>query len=236
MTLATEFPTYAELQSDIEDELDIQVSNSGFIDQAEMIHYCNRGIDLGEQLVHTLYEDYFLARDTVTLDGSTEYSPPSDIYAMKIRGMIYHSGSRVYEIKRERDWRKFIDYRMRVSFSSDEDMVWFPINETAGAWKLLFSSTPTSGSIERWYLRQANRIVFTSDVLDIPESKNYILSYMRYRVILKQKRGNPDGAEIAIAKDELEQEKRNLENTLGTMVPDNNNTIEMDPSHYEDHV
>lgn len=238
MVLLTEYPTYAQLEADIEDELDIQVSSASFIDQTELMHYANRAVDKGEQIVHTLYEDYFLARDTLTLvDGQEEYDPPTDIYAMKIRGMVYYSGSRIYEVQRERDWHKFVRYRIRKEYSTESEYFkWFPINEAAGAWKMLFSSQPGTGTIERWYLRQANRFVLTTDALDIPEAKNYILSYMRYRVILKQKRGNPDGNEIAAAKEEVAEEQRNLENTLGTMVPDNNNEIEIDHSHYEDHV
>lgn len=239
MTTTTEFPTYLELQSDIEDEMGLTVSANSFVDQTEMIHYCNRAIDKAEQIVHTIYEDYYLARDTLTLpnNGSEEMDPPTDIYAMKIRSMIYYNGSDIYEIKRSRDWKKFIGYRMDQQYgSTTDDYYWFPINETGGAWKMLFTPTPGAGTVERWYLRQANRIVNTSDVMDIPEGKDFVLSYMRYRVILKDKRGNDASGEVAAAKEDMMQEQRDLVNTLGTLAPDTHNDIEMDLTHYEEHT
>lgn len=237
MATTTEFPTYAELELDIEDELDLTVGTDSIIDQTEMIHYCNKAIDQAEQVVHTIYEDYFLTYDDLTLvDGTEEYAPPTDIYAMKIRAMIFFNGSDVYEVLRERDWKKFLNYQhdQQYSTSTDYEYKWFLRNATAGAWKQIITPTPGSGTIRRWFLRQANRITATSDVMDIPEAKNFILAYMRYRAIMKCRRGNP-GGELAEAKEQLAMEKQDLVDTLGTMVPDAGNEIEMDLSHYWEH-
>lgn len=243
MTVATEFPTFAELLADVEYECDIDVSEDGeMVDQDEMIHYCNKAIDLAEKVICNIYKDYFLARDELTLvDGTEEYSFPSDIYGMKFRCLTYYDGSTnsVYEVERSRHHKeKFLDYRYKKQEGStynDDCYRYFIINESAGAPKLLISPTPGSGTIERWYWRQANRIVSTSDVMDIPEGKDLVLKYMTYRVVKKEFKGNLDAQDVIDAKNDLNEEIALFRNTMAEMVVDEAIEIEQDHSMYEDH-
>ena len=241
MTLATEFPTYAELEDDIEDETGITVSNDGLVSQTELIHYCNRGIDRVEKMVMNVYKDYFLARDTLSLvSGTEEYAPPSDIYGMKIRNILFYDTNRIYEVTRARHWRKFMSYRLEKQFGSGnsyEGFEYFIINETAGAWKLLVFPTPAASyTCEVWYWRQANRIVSTTDVLDIPEGQDAVLSYMKYRCLKKQFRGNLEAQDVVDARSEFKEELAALRETLAEMVVDGATEIEQDHSIYEEHV
>lgn len=241
MGLTTEFPTYAVLESDIETECSIDVSNENeFVTQAQLIHFANKGIDRAEKLINTIYEDYFLCRDTVNLVADTEeYAPPTDLWAMKIRSLIYYDTSRVYEVLKFRNWKKFIEYRMERTFdtsTSGNNYRYFILNETAGAWKLLVTPMPkAAGTIEIWYWRQANRIVLTTDVMDVPEAKDLILAYMRYRVVALEFKGNLEATDVAAAKADLMDEEERLRQSLALMVVDAATEIEQDNSHYEDH-
>ena len=239
MTTSTDYPTYIQLQEDVTDPLDIEVGDDSFIKQSEMIKYCNKAIDKAEKILIQTYQDYFLTRDLLTLvDGQEAYDAPDDIYAMKIRNMVYYGSSDVFEVERMRDYKKFIKYRYEKEYyigGSEYAYRWFLINTDPGAWQQLISPTPTgSGTIERWYIRQANRIVSTTDIMDIPEARDFIVAYMKYRCILKQQRGNNESNEISVALNEVKEEAVDLRNTLSMMIPDGGEDIEPDFSSYEE--
>jgi hypothetical protein len=66
-----------------------------------------------------------------------------------------------------------------------------------------------------------------ASICDIPEFINFIYQYIKVRVYEKERNPNAQGA-IAI----LQQQRELMQSTLGTMVPDADNTIEMDISSY----
>lgn len=239
MTLATEFLTYAEIEALIEAETDLDIGEDSFINQAEMMGYVNKAVDRAEQLVHTLYEDYYLARDTLALEsGTEEYALPTDIYAHKIRGLVDYTNGDVIKITRERDWEKFTAYRLNKNGSNGASgpYKWFPINETPGSPMMLIAPTPTaSRTVERWYHRQANRITLTTDVYDIPEGKGHLLAFLRERVVWKKTHGNPESASLQTARADLAMEEQLLVETLTNMVVDGDTEVEPDFRHYEEH-
>ncbi len=233
MATTKKFWTRAELVTKIERDLDLE--GETFIQPEELIGYINEAIDEAETEVHALYEDYFLDSTTITLvSGTNEYDAPTDIYGDKIRCVIYRNGDRTYEVMRMRDWRKFLEYTLDLVGGATDaaEYKYFLVNRGPAEVKLLFSpSVAESGErITVWYLRQANRLESDSDKMDIPEAANFVMRHAK--VSCYEKEGHPN---LAKAMADLEKERALLQGSLATRQPDNNDTIEMDLSHYEEH-
>jgi hypothetical protein len=230
MSIASRYWTYAELLAKVERDLDIE--GETFVQPDEMLGYANEAIDDCERIVKGVYPDYFLDKDTITLVTSTkEYSLPSRIYAHKIRRMVYRNGGEVYTIPRIKDWRKFETYEVEQTGSGSSHISgYFILNSTAGAPKILFPQVNVSGEyVQVWFVRQANRLVETTDVLDIPEASNYVMQHMKVRAY--EKEGHPN---LTLATQILVGLRADLEGDLAEMVPDADNELEMDTSFYED--
>src|SRR5690606_29247359 len=114
---------------------------------------------------------------------------------------------------------------------------WFLVNAQPGIPQMIIAPIPrVTRTVERWYLRQANRIAAVDDIYDIPEGKNFLMAFLRERVIYKQTHGSPESASLQTAKAELEKEEALLVETLTNMVPDADTEVEVDIRHYEEHL
>ena len=224
------FWTYAMIKAKVEQDLALE--DEVFVEPAELLGYVNEAIREAEAEVHGLYEDYFLNRATLTLvQGQEEYDLPADIYAHKIRRVVYKNGSEVYKLERMRDWKKFENYAIESINQSSTRYYYFIINPTAGSPKLLLSPpAKTAGPyVTIWYLRDANQLVADTDICDIPEFVSFVLQYTKTRCY--EKEGHPN---LAKAMQDLEQQRRQMTGTLASMVPDGDNEIEADFSSYEE--
>lgn len=232
MSITTKFWTRLQLIQKVERDLDLE--GERFITPDEMRGYLEEAIDDVEKRTHTLYEDYFVASDTITLvSGTSKYALPANIFAHKIRAIIYRNGTRVYEVKRIREWKKFITYAMDRVYAggSEDEYCYFLENTTAGQTKIVFSpSVAENGAyIEVWFLRQANRLDADTDALDVPEAASYVIQYMKVRCY--EKEGHPN---LGKAMQDLETERLQLDGTLQAMVPDGDNEIEPDLQIYRE--
>lgn len=225
------FWTWAELRGKVEADLDLEEET--FITQDELLGYGNEAVDEVERQVHNIYEDYFLTRGTINLvSGTEEYDLPDDIYAMKIRSIVYRNGTSVWKVQKIRDWHKFEQYEVeQTGTSSYSQYGYFLLNQTAGSPKLLLAPTPIeNGSfLKIWYLRNANELVDDDSILDIPEAANYIMQYIKVRCY--EKEGHPNLEKAML---DLQQEKETTLSILGQMVADNSTEIEPDLRLYED--
>lgn len=222
---------YSEIKTKV--EADLGLEEETFISDDEMLAYANEAIDEAEAEIHSTYEDYFLKRGAITfVSGTDAYALPSDIYANKLRGVFYRNGTNKYPILRERDNRKLVDYEDAINEGSLQLYKYFLINETAGTPQMLFVPTPLeSGAyVKFWYYRNANRLVATTDVCDIPEFVSFVIQFMKVRCY--EKEAHPS---LGMAIQALEQQRAQMKETLSTMVPDANNEIEADFTHYEEH-
>lgn len=309
----------------VKDELDLQEET--FIDDVEMVRYCNAAIDRAEQQVIGIHKDYFLSSarllsslgyeqpteiapgGSVTLVGGwppevlvgdevsfqneshdtrykilsfngneaivageptvgvavstrfylvglrsqvREYSLPENIYAHKIRRIIYENGSQVYKVRRIQDWKKFERKALEDVNSSSTLYEYFLVNDTPGDPKMLFIPRPneTGDYVTIWYLRQANRFddsytgdipnrVLTtplndpSNILDIPEAFNYIVEFVKMKCDIKEKRnmGQTPSGDYP----EVMREYEAFAGVIEEIVPDAENLIEPDFSSYEEH-
>lgn len=233
--------TYGDLLDQVSDELDLD--EESFIQSDEYVNYFNDGIDAAEALIHTIYEDYFLNSSTLTLvQGTEEYSLPSDIYANKIRGVVYRSGSVVYEIFPFKNLKKFLAIEELRAFGSAEEYRYYirTASGTAGYKIVFLPAARESGSvIQIYYLRNATRIPLVSAgslaasraaVIDIPEFTSFVRQFVKVQIMSKEK---APGYEDEVAK--LDAYKTLMTDTLSTMIPDDNNLMSQDVSFYRGH-
>lgn len=228
-----EYWTWSQIKTKVKDDCDLQ--SETFISDSELLALANEGIDDIERAVHTLQEDYFLSSSTLSLvSGTSDYSLPTDIYAMKIRGIIYKNGTEVFPIKRIREWHKFEDFALDNTLGNTKAMYrYFVKNTTAGAPKIVISPTPAeSGSFcTVWYIRNANKLVDNSSVCDIPEAINYLVQFLKTKVY--EKEHNPM---IQKAMADLEAERTKMVSSLAEKTPDNDTEAQPDFTYYNEMV
>jgi hypothetical protein len=214
-------------------ENDLGIMDEQFIETDELIGYANEAIDEAEAEVLGLYEDYFLSRATLTLVAAQEaYSLPTDIYAQKIRRVVYVNGSTIYEIKRLKDWKKFEIYAEENVSATNPYYQYMITAENAGAQSQLIlvpRSVESGAYVTLWYLRNANRFSDDTSILDIPEAANFVMQFIKTRCY--EKEGHPN---LGLSVQALENQRQLLKTTLSSMVPDANNEIELNTSYYDD--
>jgi hypothetical protein len=224
--------TYQEIVNKVKAQCDLE--DEVFIDADELMGHCNDAIKRCESKIHTIYEDYFVTEGPLTLtNGSYEVNMPSDIYANKIRSIVYNNGSKLYEIKRIKEQDKFMLIEDRKNNpSSDLDYMYWIKNASAttNGRKIILSPVAretSSNTVTIYYLRRANTITSETDYVDIPEFYSVIVAYMKYQAYLKE--GHPN---TATALEEYGEQEKNMVETLSEMVPDGDSTIPIDPTFY----
>jgi hypothetical protein len=225
--------TYADILQKVKEPLDLQ--DEIFIGSPEMMGYCNDAIKRCESKIHTIYEDYFVTKAPLSIvQGSQEVDLPADIYANKIRSIIFReaiNSSDIYEVERVKDSKKFIRMEYGLYNNTSEWYRYWIQNAspTQTGRKIMLipaARETTANKVVCYYLRKANQVTLDTDFVDIPEFYSVIVAYMRYMAYRKE--GHPNAEE---AKAELLDEEKNMIETLTEMVPDGENEIPlpMDP-------
>lgn len=237
-------PTYGQIELKVRKDLDL-LDDQNFIVQDEMAGYYNDAVDEAESEILNIGEDYFLDYAPVTLvDGTAEYALPANIYAQKIRTLLYINGTIRYEVPRLREPHKFqqksdIDYYG----SGPNEYAYMLINATEEEQAKIMLSPPAkeSGSVmQLWYLRNAKRVGLQSDgtsradqlatILDIPEFRAFIEQRMKCSCYEKDK-----DVRLVKAEEKLEKLRAMMINTLTKRTPDGQNQVPFDVSIYEEH-
>ncbi len=98
--------TYSEMKNKLEMDLDLE--DETFIAPNELIGYFNEALTESESEMITLNQDYFLTKFYVpVVQGTQLYALPKNIFANKIRGLMYQNGSIIYPVKQIRRRDKF---------------------------------------------------------------------------------------------------------------------------------
>lgn len=210
-------PTLSELKTRIRDLIDTE--DQDFVTDAEETRYINEAIKEVESDIHNLYEDYFLTSTNLSVTaGVSEYSLPSDIFARKIRKILFDNGSDTYEIKPILSLEKTLDVQ------SYDEYKYIIINSAASGVKIKFYptiATTSSTAITMFYIRDAKQLSSSSDELDIPEFEKYIIDLVRYRIIQKDI-GNPMLTEL---EKEVYKSRQLMIDTLQKSIPDENHSV-----------
>lgn len=235
-----ELRSFQSLEDQIVSECDLQ--DEEFLAPGELKLIINDAIDALEANIHKLgrEDDYFLANDDMTLvNGQRDYAFPSDIYASKIRNLVYNDGVRIYGIHRMRGSRQYEESALLSRYpSSTGNMGWRPINnaDLDGDGRVMrFYPTPQVDGqyVERWYIRNANK--YGSDpteLCDIPEFYRYIIDYAKVKVAEKEV-GHPM---LAKWSDNLDRTGQLMIDTLTNMIDDEDNEIPQNMDIYEEHT
>lgn len=211
---------------------DLNIDEEDLISDNEMLGYINEAIDDAEAVIHTLYEDYFMTKTTLSLvNGTQAYSLPSDIYAQKIRKMVYYKDDTRYEILRMKGSDKFTQI---PDINTEDDYQYMIQNSLSEGPKIYLYPTSRetdSTAVTLWYIRNAKRLVESGDTCDIPEFVNYVIAHAKVNCGLKANPRLMDKYEA-----DKERMRELMVDTLTLMVPDDRNEIEMDMTHYEEHT
>src|SRR3990172_13315030 len=187
--------TYEEIRDKVLKDLDMQ--DESFVDQDEMVGYCNDAIDEAEEEILKLSEDYFLTYSALNLIAAkSEYSLPADMYANKIREIVFSDGSLIYEVKKFRRPKQFTELTNIEVFGNTDYYKYLLLNQSATkGYKIKFyPNIRETGSefIKIWYIRNAQRVPLIADgslteteetKVDIPEFHGFIVDYMKERVL-----------------------------------------------------
>lgn len=236
--------TYSQIDSKVRKDLDLQ-DDGNFIGHDEMAGYANDGIDIAEAVILKLDEDYFLTKTPLSLvSGQSDILLPSDIYAQKIRAIIYKNQGRIFEVRRLRDPKSFLERAwINDQVNNTEEYRYF-LRMDAGVAQAVMELTPPayeSGAfLTMHYIRNAarvplieegsNRAAQLATILDIPEFRSVIEQYMKMRCYEKMK----DKIAEEKAEKKLGALLEAMTNTLTNRVPDRDDVVPQDFSHYEE--
>jgi hypothetical protein len=235
--------TYGEVRTRVTNELDLQ--NETMISPDEMVGFCNEAMTEAESEIHKISEDYFLKTAPVTLVTGTQlYSLPADIFANKIRAIIYQNGAIVYPLRRIRGETKFYDATVTDYFGAAQyyRYRYFIINTSSAVGYQIQIHPPAVENgqlLTIWYLRGVNLVPLVSTgsqaasdavILDIPEFYTFILQYMKCKCLEKEGDLRLETAVVA-----LQHQRQMMVDTLTQMVPDDDDTVVPDQSFYWEH-
>tara|TARA_R100001480_G_scaffold63449_5_gene75766 strand:- start:944 stop:1627 length:684 start_codon:yes stop_codon:yes gene_type:complete len=223
--------TLKTLREDIQADLDLE--DEVFISDADINRWINQGIRSAERIIHGLYEDYFLSNtDTSITTASNLVSYPSDIFANKIRKIIFKNSSKeVQEVRRVTNLVAATDRDVNET-GANPTLEWSPTNDSVNGKKIrLFPSASRDGTLSIWYIRNALQLSADDSECDIDEFEVYVKQYTKVQCYLKEGDPRADSAKA------LEQQyKVEMIEVLTNMSPDNNDEIPLDMSFYDDSI
>jgi len=228
------YKTLLQLKNEVRRALDIEQED--FIQDPEITDYINEAINEAEAEIHNLYKDYFLTQANLPISyGVGTYSLPAGIYANKIRGITYSVNERIYPMKRIRSFYEFERIANILHYgNANDDYVYILENDSAaiGIQLKIYpvpQETQNTGVVI-WYYRKANILVNDTDLCDIPEFYGFVVRYAKMRIYEKEFHPN-----LPYCVQQVEAQRKQMVNTLTVMVPDNDDTIQPDLSHYWEH-
>lgn len=123
--------TYAEAKAKL--EVDFDLEDETFVQPDELAGYFNDALTEAEAEIITINEDYLKSKYYLPLvQGTSVYALPSNIYANKIRKIMYASSSIIYEVVRYRGRSKFSDMAFTDQFGVNDDYRYDLINDNPG--------------------------------------------------------------------------------------------------------
>jgi hypothetical protein len=226
------YPLFVDMKTKIENDLDL--IDETFIAPSEMVDYFNEAIDMIQGNIIAIAEDYMLAHAFIPVSvGDTELQLPSNIYANKIRKLIWKlDESQIYEIMPIRNL-------MEIPFVNENDCYRYIFvnngvtnTNTIGTVVKLYPEMRDTATeaLTIWYIRSANKYEDDTSVCDIPEWSNIIIQYVRYKCLIKEAR--PDAEQ---AKQDLDIMNQQMIQTLTSRTMDENTKLSQDPRTLNDY-
>lgn len=219
-----ELLTWGEIKAKIQRKHGIETDDS--YDELELLDMYNEAANKIESKLIKLNQDYFKTMNTINVVvGLTEYNLPSNIYASKVRRLMYlrngYEATRLYPAKSIDDL--YDNNKLRYDI----------INYESGR-KLILNKATANATIHIYYTRNTNRFTSTggdSQICDIPEYADAVMAWMSYLVEFKDK-----SPAMAHAKDDYNTIVQDMTDTLAVALNDEDNVIEPDTTLWEDHA
>jgi AAA+ ATPase superfamily predicted ATPase len=230
------YKTKLQVVTKIERDLDLEEEE--FIQPDEMTEIINDGITIIEAHMNTLglRDQYFLTRTTLNLvNGTADYSLPTNLYEGKIKEVIYSNGATIYGVKPLTGSSSAEEIAHLNRFSTTEYYRYRIRNDSSSAiyFQLIPAARETAtGVIIIEHFRDLARVSADADLVEVPEIALQFL-YQFIRVKVYEKEGS---ALLPMAKEDLQKIEELMIATLqGQLADDSNNYVEMDKSIFEEH-
>ena len=168
---------YSEMLTKVETDLDLL--DETFISQNEKVGYFNEALTEAESEIEELYAEYFLTKYYVPLvAGTGRYSLPPNIFANKIRGIIYSNGSAIYPVVQYKRRTKFQDIAFTDQYGAADDYRYVLVNDYAGQAQIdlhpvsretaiLPPSTSAFTPMVLWYIRNCARVPIVGEYCNL---------------------------------------------------------------------
>lgn len=222
--------TYGDLTTKLGNDLDI--TDETFVSPTEILGYINEAIDDAQAAIHNLNPEdkYFLVPSAFNwVNGTSDYSLPTNIYANKLRQIFYNAGDQQYEIDRIKNLRE------TNFFQPGDRYRYLLINPTPGVGPVArFYPTPaeTSNNAVLWYIREMLKMTTANsntNICEVYQCQNFVFQHAKWNVMKKTRRADL----IASAKQDRDEQYANMMSDLQQMVLDENTMISQDLTFYE---
>lgn len=238
--------TYGDILDKVERDFDLV--GEPFLTDDEKIGICNTVVqDAAAEIMHLGVEDeYFLTDNWAAplnlVIGQSDYPLPADIYANKIRDMVYVNGDTIYNVRRLRRRNKgLVAARIKQNFK-DSYYSYDIKNRSAGVgYKIVLLPTSREAGpyIYMEYIRELALIPLASAgslaasravKVDIPEFYDFIFAEFKHQIAIKIP--HPD---VSLFENESLRLRTLMINTLTAQVEDDETEVQPDLSHYREH-
>lgn len=177
MSIERKIWTFGEMDDKVRLDTDLleEDPDEEIVGVDEMVGYFNDALDVAEAKIHLIDEDYFLMRSYLdSYAGEDEYDLPFEVYANKIRGFFYKSGSLIYPIKKFNRYKKFEELMNEEQYGTTLRYRYYINNPSSSGEKLILVPAAAETSVvppqanqstpfHIWHLRNANRIPITGE-------------------------------------------------------------------------
>lgn len=165
--------TYGEMLDKVQVDLDLQ--DETFVQSDEMAGYFNEALTEASSEIIVLNQDYFLTESFLpVVQGTNRYPLPYNIFANKIRGLVYINGSISYEISRFRRKNKFLNMIITEQYGLADWYQYDLPNDNVGQTQIEFLPTMRDTAvlspvasivapIRMWYIRDCARVPMTGE-------------------------------------------------------------------------
>lgn len=160
--------TYQEMKAKV--FTDIDLLDETFVSANEVAGYFNEALGEAAAEICELNQDYFRTKYFLPLvTGTSVYSLPFNIYANKIRGILYSNGSLIYQVRKYRRRNEFENIVNTDQFGAADAYKYDLINDVPGQSKLELHPTSRDTAIlppavgpftpmTMWYIRNVARV------------------------------------------------------------------------------
>lgn len=228
------YETFGTLKSDVRSEMDL--IDEPIVTDTDLQVFAKEAIQLVHADILGIAEDYFLTYKWITMvQGTSDYDLPSDIFAQKIRRLVYINGLIIYPIRRIQGRRLFEAEAHITVFGASVDYRYMLRNDSDASnckIELLPAAREGGNLIKCWYDREPAIPSADSDKIDIPEFYTLIKAYVKLKVATERLK-IPEV--VQDVKSEVDMKRTLLVETLQGRVPDDDNLVELDMDFYWEH-